>query len=786
MLSIFQAKFYLTNRALSWLLKFLFVIFQFLGLYSTKLADLAKVMPHSIHQYNNQMLTLIPINVIERRAVCIQCELLYKFDDCIKRVGSETTVVCCRNTVFRKKCNQQLMKQIVTSSGNRNFYPLKVYCYTSLITSLQTLVRRTGFIEQCESTRACFSSQLSDVYDGTQWNDFLTVEGTPFLSKCNNYAFLLNIDWLQPYKHIEYSVGVIYLVILNLPRAIRFKRENVILFGVIPGPSEPSLTINTYLSPLVSDLQELWKGVHFRPAGEDTTAVFRCALLGVACDLPAARKSCGFLSHSANLGCSRCFEKFSHGFGRRNCYANFKREEWELRTNARHRADVNKILKCTTKREKERMELKLGCRYSVLLDLQYFRPIEMLLIDPMHNLFLGTAKHFVRKLWIGRGILSLNELEKIQVRLKNTIVPSGLGRIPVSINTGCFLTAEQWKNWTLYFSIYCLGDLLPQNQIECWRKFVLACRRVCKFSITNDDITVADALLLRFCKQATEIYGNDAVTPNMHMHGHLVSCLREFGPFHCYWLFPFERYNGILEGQPTNNRSIELQLMRRFQRDNVHLHLQHEAREWPNAEYFLDALPDPEYIISSPASFDQTIKPGPRSVIDSLSTERLPCLRKLYASMYPLFEQQFTEGQIYLPSTFHRFSSITWHGNCLTSTPSKKCFVYVTPPFPFTSNEFSEIDGRNRLAEIDYFFLHTISLPDTSEPKQHLFVCARWPMIHPKRHYFGKPVEVWCTSVYEPQPQNRFFLASAISSRVIISSDKLDGESVCIAISFVE
>ena len=37
-------------------------------------------------------------------------------------------------------------------------------------------------------------------------------------------------------------------------------------------------------------------------------------------------------------------------------------------------------------------ESRLGCRYSVLLELPSFQPIEMLLIDPMHNLFLGTAK----------------------------------------------------------------------------------------------------------------------------------------------------------------------------------------------------------------------------------------------------------------------------------------------------------------------------------------------------------------------------------------------------------
>ena len=82
---------------------------------------------------------------------------------------------------------------------------------------------------------------------------------------------------------------------------------------------------------------------------------------------------------------------------------------------------------------------------------------------------------------------------------------------------------------------------------------------------------------------------------------------------HSFWIFPFERYNGILEGQPTNNRSIELQLMRRFQKDNMHLHLYHEAKQWLYVDHFLDAFPAPPYDISSPFSFDESVVPGPKS-----------------------------------------------------------------------------------------------------------------------------------------------------------------------------
>ena len=40
---------------------------------------------------------------------------------------------------------------------------------------------------------------------------------------------------------------------------------------------------------------------------------------------------------------------------------------------------------------------------------------------------------------------------------------------------------------------------------------------------------------------------------------------------------------------------VKLQLMRRFQKDNMHLHLHHEAKQWPYADHFLDALPVPPW-----------------------------------------------------------------------------------------------------------------------------------------------------------------------------------------------
>ena len=51
----------------------------------------------------------------------------------------------------------------------------------------------------------------------------------------HNYAFasvtgeMMNVGWLKPFEHSTYSVGVIYLVVQNVPRPICFKLENILI-----------------------------------------------------------------------------------------------------------------------------------------------------------------------------------------------------------------------------------------------------------------------------------------------------------------------------------------------------------------------------------------------------------------------------------------------------------------------------------------------------------------------------------------------------------------------------
>ena len=96
------------------------------------------------------------------------------------------------------------------------------------------------------------------MFDGRVWLNFCSDTYANFL--CNLFCYLLsmNVDWFQPFTHTEYSLGAIYMTVHNLPCNLRYCQENVILIGIIPGPSEPSISLNSYLTPLVEELKIGW------------------------------------------------------------------------------------------------------------------------------------------------------------------------------------------------------------------------------------------------------------------------------------------------------------------------------------------------------------------------------------------------------------------------------------------------------------------------------------------------------------------------------------------------
>ena len=116
----------------------------------------------------------------------------------------------------------------------------------------------------------------------------------------------------------------------------------------------------------------------------------------------------------------------------------------------------------------------------------------------------------------------------------------------------------------LDLALFTLLTILPHRHYTCWQLFVKSCYLFCRRSVHISQVEEADHLMLEFCNMFETLYGKEHCTVNIHLHGHLKDCITDFGPVYSFWLFSFERLNGVLGSYHTNCHDISLQLMRRF------------------------------------------------------------------------------------------------------------------------------------------------------------------------------------------------------------------------------
>ena len=163
------------------------------------------------------------------------------------------------------------------------------------------------------------------------------------------------------------SVGVIYLVLLNLPREERFKWENVIVAGIIPEMTKEPKSLNTFLEQTVDAFKAFWKGVKLTTSQSEIPLAYRGAVILASADLPSVCKLCGFKGHSADRGCSKCFKYFPSSFGEKTDYSGFERDLWPPRHNRSHRIHAEMVRKASTQSKHDELAKKYGVYYSCLL-----------------------------------------------------------------------------------------------------------------------------------------------------------------------------------------------------------------------------------------------------------------------------------------------------------------------------------------------------------------------------------------------------------------------------------
>ena len=115
-----------------------------------------------------------------------------------------------------------------------------------------------------------------------------------------------------------------------------------------------------------------------------------CAIVCLVCDLLAARKTSGFGPASHSHFCAVC-----HCTHQNHSYGNINYHAWRRRTKEECLSSAKAFNDAETKSEQDTAFASSSIKWSELLCLPYFDPTQFVIIDAMHNLFLGLInKHF--------------------------------------------------------------------------------------------------------------------------------------------------------------------------------------------------------------------------------------------------------------------------------------------------------------------------------------------------------------------------------------------------------
>lgn len=261
---------------------------------------------------------------------------------------------------------------------------------------IEALMRRTVL------ERKANGGTMSDIWDGEVLQSFLGPDGLGFTDAPDEemrLVFSLAVDGFNPRgsKTAKQNVTTtgIYMVCLNLPPELRYLPENMYLVGLIPGPTKPSLSqINHILKLLVDDLLAFWEpGVFYSwtPEHQDGLLV-RIACIPLVSDLPAARQVSGFASHSSKWMCGFCGLKTDD-------IENIDPRTWPPRDLQAHHCHAQAWLNAGSLDERNRLFAETGIRWTELLRLPYWNPINFTVIDSMHNLYLGLVQTHCRDIW---------------------------------------------------------------------------------------------------------------------------------------------------------------------------------------------------------------------------------------------------------------------------------------------------------------------------------------------------------------------------------------------------
>ena len=125
----------------------------------------------------------------------------------------------------------------------------------------------------------------------------------------------------------------------------------------------------------------------------------------------------------------------------------------------------------------------------------------------------------------------------------------------------------------------------------------------------------------------------------MHFAAHITECIRDPGPVYAFWLYAFERLNGLQGSYSTSHHDVTIQLMRKFiLMQDVSLSQWPEELKAEFAPLFRSCFGEKGSLSETMSTYDDkhcSIKAIPPVVEKSFDCQELDKVTALMASLYP-------------------------------------------------------------------------------------------------------------------------------------------------------
>ncbi|EUC56560.1 transposase family Tnp2 protein [Rhizoctonia solani AG-3 Rhs1AP] len=490
----------------------------------------------------------------------------------------------------------------------------KFFQYIPIIPRLINMYRHPDTAKQLayRSTYEHLSHLVRDIFDGAHYQRLcrsrVVVDGETlrhkFFSLPTDIALGLSSDGFGPFKSRKQSCWPLLAFNYNLNPEIRFRLENLLCLGVIPGPKAPK-DIGTFLSPLIDELEDLARGVPAFDSRHNRPFALRAYLITCFGDMPAVAKLMYMKGHNGKHPCRACrisgvrnpdpapgednktnYSPLSRPFTTgRHQPREFDPLDLPWRTHTEFIAHAQQVDAAITDAEADRRGRHYGINsLSPLARLSSLDFPGSFPHDFMHAIFENVVPLLI-DLWtrtrkfatFGSGkedyILAGGNFRKVSeaaVESGNTI-PAVFGcRVPNLVKDRWQSTAKSTLIFTTLLAPALLRDQFESREYyDHFLKLVQLIDMCMGLELPRSQIQVIREGFANWVVDFERLYyRHDAdrlriCTLPIHSLLHIADDIEKMGPVWCYWAFPMERFCGALVRANLNPRFPYASLDRR-------------------------------------------------------------------------------------------------------------------------------------------------------------------------------------------------------------------------------